>query len=138
MTMPGADRKNWVAPIEFGADPRFVFGGSNFVLRMNTEICQRAWLRISPDLTEGTVPRAPGFGTITALGTTDGRREPRLRRHRQRPDVGQPQRDGGDAADVTWHEAREPGLPGPLGHPHHRRPGQRQDRVGDLLGLALG
>ena len=70
MTMPGADRKNWVAPIEFGADPRFVFGGSNFVLRMNTDIGQRAWLRISPDLTEGTEPRAPGFGTITALGTT--------------------------------------------------------------------
>ena len=70
MTMPGADRKNWVAPIEFAADPRFVFGGSNFVLRMNTDIGQRAWLRISPDLTEGTVPRAPGFGTITALGTT--------------------------------------------------------------------
>ncbi len=29
-----------------------------------------AWLRISPDLTEGTEPRAPGFGTITAIGTT--------------------------------------------------------------------
>ena len=28
------------------------------------------WQRISPDLTEGTEPRAPGFGTITALGTT--------------------------------------------------------------------
>ena len=62
MTMPGADRKNWVAPIEFAADPRFVFGGSEFVLRMNTDIGQRTWLRISPDLTEGTEPRAPGFG----------------------------------------------------------------------------
>jgi len=70
MTMPNADRKNWVAPIEFGADTRFVFGGSNFVLRMNTDIGQRTWQRISPDLTEGTEPRAPGFGTITALGTT--------------------------------------------------------------------
>ena len=27
MTIPGA-RKNWVAPLEFGADPRFVFGAS--------------------------------------------------------------------------------------------------------------
>jgi photosystem II stability/assembly factor-like uncharacterized protein len=70
MTMPAADRKNWVAPIEFGADPRFVFGGSNFVLRMNTDVGLRTWQRISPDLTEGTEPRAPGFGTITAIGTT--------------------------------------------------------------------
>ena len=80
MTMPGADRKNWVAPIEFGADPRFIFGGSNFVLRMNTDAPPppptpnpglRQWQRISPDLTEGTEPRAPGFGTITAIGTTN-------------------------------------------------------------------
>ena len=28
------------------------------------------WQQISPDLTEGTEPRAPGFGTITAIGTT--------------------------------------------------------------------
>ena len=79
MTMPAADRKNWVAPIEFGADPRFIFGGSNFVLRMNTDAPPppptpnpglRQWQRISPDLTEGTEPRAPGFGTITAIGTT--------------------------------------------------------------------
>ncbi len=70
MTMPAADRKNWVAPLEFAADPRFVFGGSSFVLRMNTDIGQRTWQRISRDLTEGTEPRAPGFGTITALGTT--------------------------------------------------------------------
>jgi photosystem II stability/assembly factor-like uncharacterized protein len=73
MTMPGADRKNWVAPLEFAADPRIVFGASNFVLRMNTDIGQRQWQRISPDLTDGPeLPRAPGFGTITALGTTDG------------------------------------------------------------------
>ncbi len=30
MTIPGA-RKNWVAPIEFAADPRFMFGGSEFM-----------------------------------------------------------------------------------------------------------
>ena len=69
MTIPGA-RKNWVAPLEFGADPRYVFGGSEYVSRMNTDPGQRTWQRISPDLTEGTEPRAPGFGTVTALGTT--------------------------------------------------------------------
>ena len=71
MTIPG-QRKNWVAPLEFAADPRFMFGGSEFVHRIDTEPGpgQRVWQRISPDLTEGTEPRAPGFGTITALGTT--------------------------------------------------------------------
>jgi photosystem II stability/assembly factor-like uncharacterized protein len=69
MTVPGA-RKNWVAPIEFAADPRFLFGGSEFVSRINTDAGQRVWQQISPDLTEGTEPRAPGFGTITAIGTT--------------------------------------------------------------------
>jgi photosystem II stability/assembly factor-like uncharacterized protein len=69
MTVPG-QRKNWVAPIEFAADPRFMFGGSEFVNRINTDPGQRAWQPISPDLTEGTEPRAPGFGTVTAIGTT--------------------------------------------------------------------
>jgi photosystem II stability/assembly factor-like uncharacterized protein len=69
MTIPGV-RKNWVAPLEFAADPRFLFGGSEFVNRINTDPGQRVWERISPDLTEGTEPRAPGFGTITAIGTT--------------------------------------------------------------------
>ena len=69
MTIPGL-RKNWVAPLEFAADPRIVFGGAEFVSRMNTDPGQRVWERISPDLTEGTEPRAPGFGTVTALGTT--------------------------------------------------------------------
>ena len=69
MRIPGA-RANWVAPLEFAADPRIVFGASEFVSRMNTDVGQRTWERISPDLTEGTEPRAPGFGTITALGTT--------------------------------------------------------------------
>jgi photosystem II stability/assembly factor-like uncharacterized protein len=71
MTIPGL-RKNWVAPIEFAADPRFMFGASENVYRIDTEpgTGQRVWLQISQDLTEGTEPRAPGFGTITALGTT--------------------------------------------------------------------
>ncbi|MBB4905399.1 WD40/YVTN/BNR-like repeat-containing protein [Actinophytocola algeriensis] len=69
MTIPGA-RKNWVAPLEFAADPRIMFGGSEFVNRINTDPGQRVWQRISPDLTEGTEPRAPGFGTVTAIGTS--------------------------------------------------------------------
>jgi hypothetical protein len=69
MTIPGA-RKNWVAPLEFAADPRHLFGASEYVSRINTDAGQRTWQRISPDLTEGTEPRAPGFGTVTALGTT--------------------------------------------------------------------
>ena len=70
MTIPGA-RKNWVAPLEFAADPSFMFGASEFVTGSNTEPGASArGQRISPDLTEGTEPRAPGFGTITALGTT--------------------------------------------------------------------
>src|SRR5262245_11282822 len=69
MRIPG-NRANWVAPIEFAADPHFMFGASEFVYRMNTDAGQRVWQRISPDITEGTEPRAPGFGNVTALGTT--------------------------------------------------------------------
>jgi len=69
MRIPGA-RANWVAPIEFAADPRIMFGASEFVHRMNTDVGQRRWEQISPDITEGTEPRAPGFGNVTALGTT--------------------------------------------------------------------
>ena len=48
-----------------------MFGASESVYRINTDAGQRTWLRISPDLTDGPeLPRAPGFGTITALGTT--------------------------------------------------------------------
>jgi hypothetical protein len=36
MTIPG-QRKNWVAPLEFAGDPRYIFGGSEFVSRMDTE-----------------------------------------------------------------------------------------------------
>ena len=104
---------------------------------MNTDVGQRTWQQISPDLTEGTEPRAPGFGTITALGTTTA--DPNLVY-------------AGTDSGLMWvsrnamaprrrrdvAEAREPRLPRPLGHPHHGRPGQREDRVGELLGLALG
>jgi photosystem II stability/assembly factor-like uncharacterized protein len=71
MVIPGV-RRNWVAPLEFAADPRYMFGASEFVHRIDTEpgTGQRVWLRISPDITEGTEPRAPGFGSVTALGTT--------------------------------------------------------------------
>ena len=72
ITIPGA-RKNWVAPLEFAADPRYLFGASENVYRLDTEpaVLPRTWTRISNDLTDGPeLPRAPGFGTITALGTT--------------------------------------------------------------------
>ena len=70
MRIPG-NRANWVAPIEFAADPHFMFGASEFVYRINTDAGQRVWQRISPDLTDGPeLPRAPGFGNVTALGTT--------------------------------------------------------------------
>jgi photosystem II stability/assembly factor-like uncharacterized protein len=73
MTIPGL-RKNWVAPLEFAADPRFLFGASENVYRIDTEPANttpRPWIQISGDLTDGPdLPRAPGFGTITALGTT--------------------------------------------------------------------
>jgi hypothetical protein len=77
MTIPG-QRKNWVAPLEFAGDPRYIFGGSEFVSRMDTEpaTLPRVWQTIGADLTEGTEPRAPGFGTITAIGTT--RADPNL------------------------------------------------------------
>jgi photosystem II stability/assembly factor-like uncharacterized protein len=70
MTIPGA-RKNWVAPLEFAADPRWLFGASEHVYRIDVDTIPRTWVRISNDLTDGPeLPRAPGFGTITALGTT--------------------------------------------------------------------
>ena len=139
MAFPGADRKNWVTPIEFAADPNFMFGASQFVYRMNTEpgVGQRVWQRLSPDLTEGTEPRAPGFGTVTALGTTTA--DPNLVYAGTDSGLMWVSRNAMAArrpGDVD--EAREPGVPGPLGHPRHRRPAEREGRVGDLLGLALG
>jgi photosystem II stability/assembly factor-like uncharacterized protein len=114
MTIPGA-RKNWVAPLEFGADPRFVFGASEAVYRIDTEPANatpRPWVQISPDLTDGPeLPRAPGFGTITALGTTTA--DPNLvyagtdsgrmwvSRNAMAP-----------AAEVTWQELQSPLFPG--------------------------
>jgi photosystem II stability/assembly factor-like uncharacterized protein len=113
MTIPGL-RKNWVAPLEFAANPRFVFGASEFVSRMDTEpaVLPRVWQQISPDLTDGPeLPRAPGFGTITALGTTTA--DPNLvyagtdsgrmwvSRNAMAP-----------AAEVTWQELQSPLFPG--------------------------
>jgi photosystem II stability/assembly factor-like uncharacterized protein len=114
MTIPGL-RKNWVAPLEFAADPRFVFGASEFVSRMDTEpaVLPRVWQQISPDLTDGPeLPRAPGFGTITALGTTTAD-----------PNLVYAGTDSGRmwvshnamapaAADVTWQELQSPLFPG--------------------------
>jgi photosystem II stability/assembly factor-like uncharacterized protein len=113
MTIPGL-RKNWVAPLEFAANPRFVFGASEFVSRMDTEpaVLPRVWQQISPDLTDGPeLPRAPGFGTITALGTTTA--DPNLvyagsdsgrmwvSRNAMAP-----------AVEVTWQELQSPLFPG--------------------------
>ncbi len=110
MTIPGV-RKNWVAPLEFAADPKTVFGASEYVSRMDTTLGQRRWDRISPDLTEGTEPRAPGFGTITALGTT-----------KADPDLVYAGTDSGlmwvsrnamaAPADVTWERLSSPVFPG--------------------------
>ena len=136
MTIPGR-RKNWVAPIEFAADPRYMFGASENMYRMDTDVGRASWQQISPDLTEGPEPRAPGFGTITALGTTTA--DPNLVYAGTDSGLMWVSRNAmAAAAGGDVDEALEPGLPGPLGHAHHRRPGQPEDRVGDLLGLALG
>jgi photosystem II stability/assembly factor-like uncharacterized protein len=110
MRIPG-NRANWVAPIEFAADPRIMFGASEFVYRMNTDVGQRTWVRISPDLTEGTEPRAPGFGNVTALGTTPAD-----------PNLVYAGTDSGlvwvshnamaDPAEVTWQKIESPLFPG--------------------------
>jgi Sortilin, neurotensin receptor 3, len=110
MRIPG-NRANWVAPIEFAADPRIMFGASEFVYRINTDVGQRTWVRISPDLTEGTEPRAPGFGNVTALGTTPAD-----------PNLVYAGTDSGlvwvshnamaDPAEVTWQKIESPLFPG--------------------------
>ncbi len=112
MTIPGL-RKNWVAPIEFAADPRFMFGASENVYRMDTEpgVGQRVWQRISNDLTEGTEPRAPGFGTITALGTTTA--DPNLVYAGTDSGLMWVSRNAmGPAAEVTWQKVESPVFPG--------------------------
>ncbi|WBQ08513.1 WD40/YVTN/BNR-like repeat-containing protein [Kribbella sp. CA-293567] len=110
MTIPGA-RKNWVAPLEFAADPRHLFGGSEYVSRINTDAGQRTWQRISPDLTEGTEPRAPGFGTITALGTTNA--DPNLVYAGTDSGLMWVSRNAMAAPDqVTWTKLQSPVFPG--------------------------
>ena len=114
MAFPGADRKNWVTPIEFAADPTFMFGASQFVYRMNTEPGpgQRVWQRISAeDLTEGTEPRAPGFGTVTALGTTTA--DPNLVYAGTDSGLMWVSRNAmADPAAVTWTKLESPVFPG--------------------------
>ncbi|WP_206069916.1 VPS10 domain-containing protein [Knoellia koreensis] len=110
MGIPGA-RKNWVAPLEFAADTRIVFGGSEYVSRMNTDPGQRRWERISPDLTEGTEPRAPGFGTITAIGTTKA--DPNLVYAGTDSGLVWVSRNAmAPAAEVTWEKLSSPTFPG--------------------------
>ncbi|GAA1572861.1 exo-alpha-sialidase [Kribbella sancticallisti] len=110
MTIPGA-RKNWVAPLEFAADPRHLFGGSEYVSRINTDAGQRVWQRISPDLTEGTEPRAPGFGTVTAIGTTKA--DPNLVYAGTDSGLVWVSRNAMAAPDqVTWEKLRSPLFPG--------------------------
>jgi photosystem II stability/assembly factor-like uncharacterized protein len=113
MTIPGA-RKNWVAPLEFAADPRFVFGGSEAVYRIDTEpqtTAPHPWLQISPDLTEGTEPRAPGFGTTTAIGTTAA--DPNLVYVGTDSGLMWVSRNAMAApADVTWTQLESPNFPG--------------------------
>ena len=110
MVIPGL-RKNWVAPLEFSADPHIMFGGSEFVTRINTDAGQRVWQQISPDLTEGTEPRAPGFGTITALGTTAA--DPNLVYAGTDSGLMWVSRNAMAApADVTWTKLESPVFPG--------------------------
>jgi photosystem II stability/assembly factor-like uncharacterized protein len=110
MVIPGL-RKNWVAPLEFAADSRIMFGGSEFVARINTDAGQRVWQQISPDLTEGTEPRAPGFGTITALGTTTA--DPNLVYAGTDSGLMWVSRNAMAAtADVTWTKLESPVFPG--------------------------
>jgi len=110
MVIPGL-RKNWVAPLEFGADPRIMFGGSEYVSRINTDAGQRVWQQISPDLTEGTEPRAPGFGTITALGTTPA--DPNLVYAGTDSGLVWVSRNAMAAPDqVTWEKLQSPLFPG--------------------------
>lgn len=110
MTIPGA-RKNWVAPLEFGADPRIMFGASEYVSRINTDPGQRQWQQISPDLTEGTEPRAPGFGTVTALGTTEA--DPNLVYAGTDSGLMWVSRNAMAAPDeVTWEKLESPVFPG--------------------------
>ncbi len=111
MVIPGL-RRNWVAPLEFAADSRFMFGASEFVSRINTDPGQRAWQPISPDLTDGPeLPRAPGFGTITALGTTTA--DPNLVYAGTDTGTVWVSRNAmAPAAEVTWTKVESPVFPG--------------------------
>ena len=137
MTIPGA-RKNWVAPIEFAADPRFVFGGSEFVLP--DEHRRRAARRGSRSAR--TSPRAPSpapraSGTITALGTTPA--DPNLVYAGTDSGLMWVSRNAMAApADVTWTKLESPLFPGRWVTRITVDPQNAEGGVGDLLGLALG
>ena len=111
MTIPG-QRKNWVAPLEFAANPTILFGASENVYRINTDVGQRQWVQISSDLTDGPEPpRAPGFGTITALGTTPADANLVF----AGTDTGRiwvSHNAMAAPADVTWQELESPLFPG--------------------------
>jgi hypothetical protein len=110
MAIPGL-RRNWVSPLEFAADPAYMFGASEYVSRINTDVGQRTWQQISPDLTEGTEPRAPGFGTVTALGTTTA--DPNLVYAGTDTGLMWVSRNAmASAAEVTWSKLESPEFPG--------------------------
>ncbi|MGL5930816.1 MAG: WD40/YVTN/BNR-like repeat-containing protein [Dermatophilaceae bacterium] len=110
MEIPG-ERKNWVAPLEFGTDPRIMFAGSEYVSRIDVTPGRRQWVKISPDLTEGTEPRAPSFGTITALGTSAT--NPNLVYAGTDSGSMWVSRNAAAAPDkVTWKRLRSPVFPG--------------------------
>jgi hypothetical protein len=57
------NRDNWVAPIEFSADPRIMFGASEFVYRMNTDVGQRTWCGSAPTSLRAPSLAPPASGT---------------------------------------------------------------------------
>jgi hypothetical protein len=89
-----------------------MFGGSENMYRMNTDVGQRVWTRISNDLTEGTEARAPGFGTITAIGTTPA--DPNLVYAGTDSGLMWVSRNAmaADATQVTWTKLTSPVFPG--------------------------
>ena len=101
MTFPGADRKNWVTPIEFAADPKLHVRRQSVRLPDEHRAGHRP-ARVAaaqPGPHRGHRAACTGLRHRHGAGHDDGGSEPRLRRHRQRPDVGQPQRHGRGSGD---------------------------------------
>ena len=121
MTIPGRDRKIG-SPIEFGADPRSVFGAVSRSPDQHRARPAPRWRGSARTSQTAPISRAHRIGTSPRSDDDDGS-EPRLRRHRERSDVGQPEREAG-AGGGDLDGAREPALPGPMGDPDHgRHPG---------------